>query len=448
MLVQFSLRNYKVFRETATLSLIASNYDRDTLPQNVVEVSKFNLRLLETAVIYGANASGKSKLIEGLSFMARFVRDSSKETQSGEPIPVEPFRLSTETEAEPTEMEIIFIHEDVLYRYGFELSQERVVAEWLYQRPNTKEVELFHRDDSGTTTHPKLFGGIINQLIKEDGLRPNALLLSVAAQFNNKIANRVVTWFNGELHVLSGLREGSFSGFTAKQTDNPEQKQKILRLLQEADLSINDIIISKLDVEKLPDDMPNELKDMIRKVAREKKAEFFDDVMTKHQKYDADLMPVGSETFSMERDESSGTRKFFAFTGPILDVLENGHTLFVDELDAKLHPNLVCKLVDIFNAPETNPHNAQLIFNTHDTNLLSSGNFRRDQIWFTEKDRYGAATLYSLGEFKVAEDGKAVRKNDNYEQNYIRGRYGAIPYLGDFARLFDQSTEQTHAEER
>ncbi|MCK6695826.1 MAG: ATP-binding protein, partial [Thermoanaerobaculia bacterium] len=120
------------------------------------------------------------------------------------------------------------------------------------------------------------------------------------------------------------------------------------------------------------------------------------------------------------------TRKYYAMTGPILETLAKGDTLVIDELDSKLHPNLVCKLVEIFNSKERNPYNAQLIFNTHDTNLLNSGVFRRDQIWFTEKDRYGAATLYALSDIKN------VRDTDKLEDNYIQGKYGAIPYLGDF----------------
>jgi uncharacterized protein len=153
--------------------------------------------------------------------------------------------------------------------------------------------------------------------------------------------------------------------------------------------------------------------------------------LTKHKKYDEDLKAVGNISFSLEDDESSGTRKFFALTGPILDVIENGYTLVVDELDSKLHPNLVSKIVSLFNSKELNKKNAQLIFNTHDTNLLSSGLFRRDQIWFTNKNKYGEAKLYSLADFKSDE----VRKTEPFEENYISGKYGAVPFLGFFDNL-------------
>ncbi len=164
-----------------------------------------------------------------------------------------------------------------------------------------------------------------------------------------------------------------------------------------------------------------------------------DDVQTAHIKYNESNQVVGSVMFSMKEAESSGTQKFFALAGPILNVLENGSVFVVDELDAKMHPNLVSAIVKLFHSATTNPKNAQLIFNTHDTNLLESDNFRRDQVWFTEKDRYGAATLYSLADFKV-------RRNENFETNYIQGKYGAIPYLGNFSRLFNPATETADVE--
>ena len=131
----------------------------------------------------------------------------------------------------------------------------------------------------------------------------------------------------------------------------------------------------------------------------------------------------------MEKDESAGTKKYFALSGLILETLEKGAMLIVDELTDKLHPNLIHKLIELFNSKKKNPNNAQIIFNTHDTNLLSSNILRRDQIWFTKKDRYGATTLYSLADFK------SVRKEENYEKNYTKGRYGAVPYLAEFDKL-------------
>ncbi len=430
MLVLFSLKNFRTFKEKVTLSMVASNYDKVTRESdNVYDYQTHGLRLLKSAVIYGANASGKSKIVEGLGFMSYFVINSSKESQEGEKIGVEPFSLCAETENQASEFEVVFIHENTLYRYGFEATRNKVVSEWLYYKPKTKEIELFYRDGNDFDTHSRIFTKG-RAVIKEGLIRDNALLVSVAAQFNERTAIQVIEWFK-RLKILSGSDESSYQGFTMHKTESPTHKTKILELLKAADLGIQDIELQKLDINKLPKNMPIELRNKIIKEVKEEKAEYISDVLTTHKKYDSSRNPIGRVNLSMDGDESSGTRKFFALTGPTLDVMENGYTLVVDELDSKLHPNLVCKIVSLFNSKEQNTKNAQLIFNTHDTNLLSSGLFRRDQIWFTEKNKYGEATLYSLADFKSDD----VRKNDPFEENYIRGKYGAVPYLGLFEDL-------------
>ena len=430
MLIQFSIKNYRTLKEKATLSLVASNYDKNTREQdNIHHDDKFNLRLLKSAAIYGANASGKSKFIEALMFMRHFVINSSKASQKGDEIQVEPFRLSSETESLPSEFEVVFTFNDVMYRYGFEVDKKRVVSEWLFYRPKTKEVELFYRDDDRFDTHPRSFSKG-NTVIKQGLIRDNALLISVAAQFNDSISIAVIDWFKN-LKTIPGLYEAGYQGFTMSQTEDAIYKAKILELLKAADLGIQDIQLQVLDLDKLPRDIPNELRQRIIEEVNEEKTEIFSDVLTSHRKYDSSKKPIGQVSFSLDDDESSGTRKFFALTGPILDVIENGHTLVVDELDSKLHPNLVCKIISLFNSQDLNKRNAQLIFNTHDTNLLSSGLFRRDQVWFTDKNKLGEASLYSLADFKSPK----VRKTEAFEENYIRGKYGAVPFLGFFDHL-------------
>ena len=430
MLVQFSVKNFRTFKEKASINLIASNYDKDTRElDNVYNDSKFEFRLLKSAVIYGANASGKSKFFEALNFMKYFVISSSKDSQKGDEIDTEPFRLNSESENLPSEFEVIFTHNNVLYRYGFEANKNNVISEWLYYKPKTKEIELFYRDEDSFETHARNFTKG-KTIIKEGLVRDNALLLSVSAQFNDTISIEVMDWFK-ELKTISGLNESGYRGFTLSKTDDPNQKVKILNLLKAADLGIQDINLEKIDLSNLPKDMPKELKDRITKEVNEDKKEILSDVLTSHKKFDSNKKAIDFVDFSLFDDESSGTKKFFALTGPILDVIENGYTLIVDELDSKLHPNLVCKIVSLFNSKELNKKNAQLIFNTHDTNLLSSGLFRRDQIWFTDKNKFGEAKLYSLADFKSDE----VRKSESFEENYIKGKYGAIPFLGFFNNL-------------
>jgi len=429
MLIQFSVKNYKTFKDKATLSLVASGYDKDTREnENVISEEKFNLRILKSAVVYGANASGKSRLFDALSFMRHFALTSSKESQKGENIDVDPFRLCSKSEKDPSEFEVIFINNNVLYRYGFEAVSDKIVSEWLYYKPNTKEVELFYREGQKFKIHPKSFpkGSMVE---KGKLIRDNALMLSVSAQFNEELSIKVINCFRNT-RIISGILEIGYKAYSFSKIKEDEYKAKYLQLLKAADLGIDAIAPASIDRNSLPVGIPSNLKDALLNNIKENE-EIVYDVKTLHKKYDAEKRNVDFVNFSLDHDESEGTKKFFYLLGPIVDVLEKGYTFIVDELDSKLHPNLVCKIIELFNSKVTNPNNAQLIFNTQNTNLLSSGLFRRDQIWFAEKNKYGEASLYSLADFKTGE----VRKNEAYEDNYIRGKYGAVPYLGSFDSL-------------
>lgn len=433
MLVQFSVGNYTVFRDEACLMLFASNYDKTTLEEeNVFEVPGFGLRLLKSAVVYGANASGKTKLIEAARFMRTFVLSSSKESQQGERIGVEPFRLNAATAGQPSRFEVVFIEQEALFRYGFEVTAQAVVREWLYHRPHTKEVEIFTRKGQTFETHPRQFRK--GDLLAKEGLvRPNALMLSVAAQFNVPIATTAVEWFR-KFRQLSGLRAEEYMGFSMAKAEG--MKAKMLALLREADLGIEDFRVEQHDADSLPDQMPEALKTFIREQIA-KGDTVFAGVRTVHTIYDEAGRATGREVFDLDWQESAGTRKFFSLLGPVLHTLEHGEVLFVDELDSRLHPHLVQRLVALFHSKTTNPGNAQFVFNTHSPYLLGAGLFRRDQVWFVEKDRAGAASLYSLASFKTDEGG---RKTDNFEANYLQGRYGAVPVMGDFEAALQPET--------
>lgn len=441
MFLQFSIKNFRTFKDKATLSLIASNYDKDIRElDNIYQDDKFNLRILKSAVIYGANASGKSKFIDAFEFMRRFVIKSSKDSQKFEKIAVEPFRLNNESEKQPTEFEVIFTFKGVLYRYGFEANNREIVSEWLYYKPKTKEIELFYRDGKTIDTHDRNFSKG-KTVIKGGLVRENALLVSVASQFNDATCGNVIEWFES-LNIISGLNESGFKNNTIEKIKSNKDKIKILDFLKAADLGITDIQYEEDRFESFPE----ELKEQLKKLKQMKgfDPELFSDISTIHNVYDNDKRNIGKAIFSVLSDESNGTKKFLYLSGTIIDILENGGILIGDELDSKLHPNLVCKIVSLFNSKEFNPKNAQLLFNTHDTNLLSSGLFRRDQIWFTNKDKYGEAKLYSLANFKSDE----VKKNEPFEDNYIRGKYGAIPYLGFFDNLNFNMSQYENEEQK
>ncbi len=436
MLIQFSVKNYRSFKDNATLSLVA-NFDKNTQEEeNVIHNEKYKLRLLKSAVIYGANASGKSKFIEALMFMKDFILKSSNESFKGQEIDVQAFKLNSESATLGTELEIIFIHNSIQYRYGFEVDQNKVIAEWLFYKPKTKETELFYREFQEISCNKSLTKASI--LIKENLTRENALFLSVLSQFNDEIAGNVTDYLKSILILDLNVSEiDAYLEESMLMIKNNEHKNKLIHFLKNADIGIEDIDLQK-DVfknsslySKSKNKTIETLNYFLEPLYNKMNAEKYSDVLTQHKQYNSNGEFVKNVHFTLNNDESSGTRKYFAVIGQIINVLENGSTLFVDELDSKLHPNLVCKIVSIFNSKEMNPNNAQLVFNTHDTNLLSSGMFRRDQVWFTEKDKFGASHLYSLADFKTQQ----VRKTESFEENYIRGKYGAIPFLGRFDEI-------------
>jgi len=414
MLIGFSVGNYKSFKETVTLSMVASSIteeDKDLNENNVFPIND-KLSLLKSAAIYGANASGKSNLVAAINFMKWFVLNSSKETQVSDAIDIEAFRLSTETEKEPSFFEIVFILEDKTFRYGFEVNAREVVSEWLFQADDTEEKMLFERDVDNYILDDFPEGQGIS-----DKTRSNALFLSVVAQFNGKISGKILLWFSKNLQLISGLQDTQYRKETLESFENDRHRHDIIEFIKKLDLGIADIQIKKYISQKTAMFGIYEV-----------------GVKTVHRKYDADGKQTAIELFDIETHESEGTNKLFALAGLLLDTLRTGKILLIDELDARLHPLITRQLICLFNSNDTNPHNAQLIFTTHDTNLLSSKTFRKDQIWFTEKDNMGATDLYSLVEYKVG-------KNASFERDYMIGKYGAIPFIGNFKELIGELHE-------
>lgn len=430
MLIEFTVGNFRSFREPVTLNLEAASItseDKRVDENNVIPINK-KLSLLTSAAIYGANASGKSNLIDALGFMRSMVLNSARESQAKDPINIQPFRLSTATTDKPAFFEIVFLIAGQRYRYGFEVTRELVVREWLHHTPTIREGRLFVRENDQILPNERTFR---EGLRLEDRTRANALFLSVTAQFNGPIAQKVVNWFNN-LKFVSGLDDVGYRGYTLhKYQEDPARREQILNLVKAFDVGIEGISVKKVDPKEVT--FPSGIPDEIRKFILEAPGDFTK-AETQHTQFNEDGQPVGSVTFDLDDDESDGTQKLFFLTGPILDVLNAGKILAVDEMEARMHPLITCAIIHLFNSLETNPKRAQLIFTAHDTNLLDKSVFRRDQIWFVEKDSYGASHLYSLVEFMP-------RYDEPFERNYLHGKYGAIPYLGDLSRLIieDQS---------
>lgn len=426
MLLEFSVGNFRSFKDPVTLSLVATravSVDARVDTENVFSPDK-SLRLLKSAVIYGANNSGKSNLIEALRFMRQLVIRSSRDSQADDPIPVEPFALSEQTLSEPSFFEIIFISQGKQYRYGFRLTSKRIIDEWLYYVPSVREARLFERQESGI----RVMSAFREGRDLKDKTRPNALFLSVVAQFNGSIAGQLLHWFR-DLRLISGLTDIDRSR-TEELLDTPEDHARLIHLLNVLDLGFDEV-----HVEHQETPVANRLQELASymytpepialPVSNDRKPQRRQtSLKTLHHRND------GRETlFDLDKQESEGTKKLVALAGLFLTALDKGGILIVDELDGRLHPLLTRRIIQLFNSNSMNPRNAQLVFATHDTNLLTNRLFRRDQIWFTEKDLEQSTKLYSLVEFSLG--GAKVRNDASFEKDYITGRYGAIPFIGE-----------------
>jgi len=402
MILEFKAENFLSIKNEQTISMLASAM-KDVYA-NSVSLADSGLTVMETAVVYGSNASGKSNFIKALAFYKDLISNSFIRSQAGEEIEVESFRLNAATAKEPTSMEATFIDGEYLYRYGFEVDRMHICSEWLYQRlckKRAKEVELFSREEQEISVHSKC--PLIQELVNKKMVRRNALLLSTAAQFNDVTGVKILGWL-ADTSVLFCSDDERLWHNAIRHLDDDTMRRRITAFARYADLGIEEI--EKID----------------------------NRIVSHHTQFDDDGREQSNVTFAFTKNESEGTIKYFSLAYPIIDALDHGKRLVVDELDSKLHPLLIRRIVALFNSAETNKHGAQFIFTTHDTNLLSAGLFRRDQVWFTQKDNVGATELYSLVEYKV-------RSTAAFEKDYLQGRYGATPILGDMEQLFIKGEE-------
>lgn len=427
MLIAFTVQNFRSIRDLQTLTMEARK-DEHLAWSNVIEDGK--LRLVKSSAIYGPNASGKSSFIDAMIWFRSFVIESSKEGQAGDAINVTPFALSTESENAPSHFEVEFRLDGFDFRYGFELTTKEVRSEWLYRKsPTAKEARLFTREGQEfQVSQPNFKEG----KGLEARTRPNALFLSVCGQFNGEQSGKVLGWMRRFRHV-SGLNETGFYAFTAERLQDPKHRALLLELAQKADFNIHALRseLEQITEDKLPAGMPPELK---KRLLSEKVMSA--DIKTTHYKLDLDRKVVGEVEFDLQEDESSGTQKFVALSGPIMHTLEEGAILLVDELEARLHPRLTQAILDLFHSP-VNKRNAQLVCATHDVTLLDSERFRRDQVWFCEKDETGATELFTLADI----DSNLVRPNSKFSRQYMLGLFGAVPQLAHFQEAAAHATE-------
>lgn len=402
-LLQFTVGNYRSFHQARTFSMVPSSIQDN--PKECV-VAEGHYRYLTAAAVYGANSSGKSNLVMALATMKRMVLNSVK-LNDHDFLFYDPFLLAEDSGNQPTHFEIVYLDADeTRVRYGFDYTLRQIEREWLFiSKKNKKELPYFVRDEEGIGVDEMLFAEGIGL---EERTNDNRLFLSLVAQLGGTISKNVLDFFNSGYNVISGLNSQGYEGLTERQFLNKEAESvDALQFFKDLQLGFIDIETDKHEIEKG------------RKAI---------DVFTVHNIYNKDGEITGKQRFRFDYCESQGTQKLFELAGPLFEALRHGRLLVMDELDAKMHPLISQHIIKLFSSEKTNQHHAQLLFTTHDTNLLSSHLLRRDQIWFTEKDKAESTDLYSLMHI-VLPDGTKPRGDGNLERNYIKGRYGAVPYL-------------------
>jgi uncharacterized protein len=412
MLFQFRIKNYRSIHDVVVLNLLASA-DKDLAATNLMPTGLKGLsHAVRTAVIYGPNASGKSNVLQALAFMRGVVAESATSMQLGQSFNVQPFRLEPEAAQEPSEFEITFLLGGVRHQYGFSLTPERVVSEWLLVYKTAKPQQWFSRTfDEASQASVYEFGSHLSgpRKVWQESTRSNALFLATAAQLNSELLGPVFTWIVDRI-LFFPAGAAAAPDHTTELLQNPAGRQAVRDFMASADTGISDIeAVSRKGIHQqvvLNAGTP-------ATITREER-----DLLMPQFVHTTESGPVRFEL----HEESMGTQRLFQMAAPVLDVLKNGRVMVVDELDGSLHTLLVRQLIDMFQNPVLNPNGAQLIFSTHDTSLLDQSLFRRDQVWFTEKNAAQATQLYPLTDF-------SPRKKEALERGYLAGRYGAVPFL-------------------
>jgi AAA15 family ATPase/GTPase len=385
MLIEFKFKNFLSYKDEVSFSLSRIKSFKELENENVFKTRFFDL--LKTGVIFGTNGGGKTNFIAAMGFMKNVLHNSFAESLKKEEDRGRKdfyFKLSEVSIIEPTFFEVSFIKNDVLYRYGFEIKGYEIVSEWLTQKIET-ETELFSRRNNTFKINNTSFAE--GNKYKND-VNKNVLFISHLAQNNGKIASIIFDWFEN-LNAVSGLFNNHYNNVTKELIKNNAKFRNWLAVAVKF-LNINNVSTNSDDK-----------------------------IITYHNKFDKNEIIIGAVPFNLETDESEGTIKLIYILGAIYDTLIGGKILFIDELDSKLHPNLTKKLIAFFH--QFNNKNAQFIFTAHDSVLLDKDLFRRDQIWFVDKNKFGSSQLYSLSEFNAS----TVRNTSDFRKKYLELNFGA-----------------------
>lgn len=409
MILEFSIANYLSFKDKVTFSMIANS--SKGLDDNYIIVSE--KKVLKTSAIYGGNASGKSNLFKILMTVVYMLKNSNNIDINGK-LPLIPFKFDDDYLDKPSEFEVKFVINDIRYVYGFVADVNKIYDEYLYFYPNGRETKIFDRTNVNDYSFPQKDEKNLKEIETKNA--SNKFFLATATNWNFEKTKPVYEFLTNNIVTCTNLEELKAMSFNAYMENKDSLKTFAIDFLKKTDFNIEDYKISKIDI---PKELLTAIPELLTMNERPKAYQ----VLFKHK---------GSKNFLSLEEESLGTQIVFAFIPFIADTLKNKKVLVIDELDKSLHPYLVQYIVEIFNNSEFNKNGSQLIFNTHDTNLLDLNILRRDQIWFTEKNKEnGVSDLYSLSDF-------SVRKQENVEKGYMLGRYGAVPFIKNDYNLWEK----------
>ena len=420
MLIEFSVSNFRSIKDMQTLSFVATAMTE----HEGTHVFRANEKthLLKSVGVYGANGSGKSNVVKALMAMLNFIKYSFKDEEVGAKV-METFLLDDESLGNDIFFQIVFILEEKKYRYGFTYRNNKINSEWLFAHIRKNEVELFTRENREIGLNGNSFKDATKLNVKnlEDDVIDNNLLLNLYAKFGGVISKSIKKYLEENYIISLGVLDNKFAKSSFQYLKDEEKKKGIIEFLNKADVGIKNILIEEKPIE-------NNLKETLKNI-NENPDNTIDivkiEVSSVRQKNNSEQ----TIDFPFEKNESEGTKRLLNFSGVITDSIQAGKILFLDEFDARLHPIITREIIKLFNSKENK--SAQLCFITHDTNLLDKDLLRRDQIYFTEKNLKSETSLYSLAEIK------AVRNDASFEKDYIKGKYGAIPFVKNLNSIFE-----------
>ena len=410
MLIRFSFKNFKSFKNENCLDMEATS-----LKEHEYNVAKLdNGEYLKVSAIYGANASGKTNVLQAFDYMKKriLVSDDSKKNSPIDEENIYSFMINND----PIALEVeILAKNNKIYKYGFEVLKDTIISEWLFEKRVNKFYAIFERENNNVSMKPNKISDLVN-------IDERTLFLNIYSKIdkNNEDFSNVYDWFVNSMYL--DLGNPNFERFinnrvSLKILSDENYKKELLKFIKTFDSGIEGIKTTPDSIEAVKNN--NGIIDI--------------EVLHRGENGEAKALP-----FYLE---SNGTRKMFHLFDFFMDALKNGMVLFVDELDAKLHPLLTRYIINLFHNSQTNIGNGQLIYSTHDTVNLNKETFRRDEIWFAEKDKDGISEIYALSDYILEDDknaGKKVRNDATYNKDYLTGRYGAIPVLEEFDIIHEE----------